>query len=427
MSRGRKVIITELLIIFALVLVNGVLSGSEIAVVSLRKTRLQALVDEGRGAARAVKRLRDAPERFLATVQIGITVVSATAGAFGGSTFAGQLEPFLSRVPGLGRYAHQLALIAVITLVSYLSLVLGELVPKSLALRATEGYALVIGRPLLWLSSATRPLVWFLTVSSNAVLRLFGDRTNFMEARISPDELQQLVEEASENGGTIHPAAGKIASRAIELETLTAADVMVPRGNVVGLSTDATLAQVRTVLMDNKYTRFPIYEGAIDNIVGYVTVKDLLFRAWDGGAFSLSDMLHPPYFVPETKRAVDLLEEMRERRLPLATVVDERGGMAGITTLEDLFEELIGDVVGEYQTRPTETVRRDSDGSALVSGSVPVRDVNREMHTQLPEDGDWTTVAGLALALSGRIPTNGDSVVASDGTVLEVVDASARR
>ncbi|MGQ0507059.1 MAG: hemolysin family protein [Myxococcaceae bacterium] len=214
------------MVILALILVNGILAGSEIAVVSLRRTRLKELAEGGRRAARAVQKLREQPERFLATVQIGITVVGSTAGAFGGASFAQDLEPLLARVPGLAPHAEAVALIMVISLVSYLSLVLGELVPKSLALRSAEGYALLVGRPLLALSSLARPLVWFLTASSNALLRIFGDRTNFIESRLSPEELQQLVGEASGKGGTLHPAAGKIATRALELGDLVAADVM---------------------------------------------------------------------------------------------------------------------------------------------------------------------------------------------------------
>jgi putative hemolysin len=257
---GRDVIFSEILIILALVLVNGVFAGAEIAVVTLRKTRLEQLVQSGSRRARAVRRLRDNPERFLATVQIGITVVGATASAFGGSTLAQELAPVLRAAPWLEDAADELALAAVVALVSFLSLVLGELVPKSLALRGAERYALLVGPPLRGLSSLARPLVWLLTASSNLVLRLFGDRTNFVEARISPEEIQQIVDEATESG-TVDRRAGEIASRALDFAELTALQVMLPRARVVSLPRDATAEEVRRVSLEHGHTRMPVHEG----------------------------------------------------------------------------------------------------------------------------------------------------------------------
>ena len=225
-------ILTEVAIILALVAANGVFAGAEIAIISLRKTRLAQLVEEGRASARAVKRLRDSPGRFLATVQVGITVGGATAAAFGGASVAERLAPTLARITGLAHYAHQLAFALVVALVSYLTLVLGELVPKSLALRASERYALLVARPLLALSSFARPIVWLLTQSSNLFLRPFGDRTTFTEARLSVEELEQLVDEAGRAGALDEPTA-EIASRALAFRDLTAGDVMVPRTEVV--------------------------------------------------------------------------------------------------------------------------------------------------------------------------------------------------
>jgi putative hemolysin len=425
-ERRERAIAFEILVIIALVLINGVLAGAEIAVVALRRTRIRELVDAGSGAARAIQALRERPERFLATVQIGITVVGATAGAFGGATFAEDLVPHLSRLPGLAPYAEEAALGVVIFLVSYLSLVLGELVPKSLALKASERYALVIGRPLVWLSAAARPLVWFLTLSSNAVLKLFGDQTSFMEGRLSSEELQQMVEEATK-AGTLHPDAGEIASRALEFQELTAADVMVPRSDVVSLRRDASGDEIHALLLEKSHSRFPVYAGDIDHIVGYVSMKDVLAIAWEEKLFVLADLLRPAYFVPESKKAVDLLAEMRERRVPLVIVVDERGGTTGIVTLEDLVEELVGEIFSEHVRHVPEPFRQEPDGSVIVLGTVAVRDVNRELGFELPDDGEWTTVAGLCLALAARIPTVGEKLRTENGFTLEVVDASPRR
>jgi putative hemolysin len=406
--------------------VNGVLAGAEIAVVALRRTRIRELVESGSGSARAVEALREQPERFLATVQIGITVVGATAGAFGGATFAEDLEPFVARVPWLAPHAREISIGLVVSLVSYLSLVLGELVPKSLALKASERYALLIARPLVWLSNAARPFVWFLTLSSNAVLRLFGDRTSFMEARLSTEELQDLVGQAT-RAGTVHPDAAEIASRALEFQHLVAADVMVPRSQVVALPRNASPEEIRALLLEKSHSRFPVYEGDVDHVVGYIHLKDVLALAWEEKLFVLEDLLRPPHFVPDSKQAVELLAEMRGARLPLVMVVDERGSMAGIVTLEDLVEELVGEIFSEHAHQAPERFRREPDGSVVVLGNVPVRDVNRELGFELPDDGDWATLAGLCLALAGRIPRAGDQLSTRNGYRLEVVDATPRR
>ncbi|MGK4006024.1 hemolysin family protein [Sorangium sp. So ce1036] len=423
---GRDIIFSEILIILALVLVNGVFAGAEIAVVTLRKTRLEQLVQSGSRSARAVRRLRDNPERFLATVQIGITVVGATASAFGGSTLAQELAPVLRAVPWIEDAADELALAAVVALVSFLSLVLGELVPKSLALRGAERYALLVGPPLRGLSSLARPLVWLLTASSNLVLRLFGDRTNFVEARISPEEIQQIVDEATESG-TVDRRAGEIASRALDFAELTALQVMLPRARVVSLPRDATAEEVRRVTLEHGHTRMPVHEGSVDDVIGYVTMKDVLELLWSDGRFSLESILRPAYFVVESMLAVELLAEMKRRRLQLAVVIDEQGGMSGIVTMEDLVEELVGEIFAEHETLPEETIRREPDGSALVQGDMPIHEVSRQLDVELPEDDRWSTVAGLCMGLARRIPAPGDVLTTPGGAELHIVDASPRQ
>jgi len=417
-------VLTELAVVVALVLANGVFAGAEIAIISVRKTRLAQLVEEGRTSARAVKRLRDAPETFLATVQIGVTVIGATAAAFGGASIAGQLAPHLAKVPGLARYAPQLALALVVALVSYLSLVLGELVPKSLALRSAERYALVVARPLLWLAGAARPLVWLLTASSNALLRPFGDRTTFTEARLSVEEIEQLVDEAGKAGALDAPTA-EIASRALAFRELTAADVMVPRSRVVALPLDASQEDLKRLLLEEGRSRMPVYDGTLDDVVGYVMAKDLAAIAWERELIVLADLVRPVHFVPEAAKAAHVLKDLQGRRTQIAVVVDEHGGVAGILTLEDLVEELVGEIVGE-QEQPEALFQREKDGAALVRGDAPVREVNRALGLDLPEGEDYSTIAGLCIAIAGAVPERGARLVAADGTELEIVDASPR-
>jgi putative hemolysin len=418
-------IVVELTFIFLLVLANGVLAGAEIAVVSTRRTRLEELVEQGKKSAGAVLVLKDNPERFLATVQIGITLVSATAAAFGGASNAREIARVFAQSPQLAPHADDLALGLVIIAISYLSIVLGELVPKSLALRNAEFYALLLGRPLLALSWLARPFVWMFTKSSNALLRPFRDETTFTETKYSVEELQQLVGEAAK-AGSVHPEAGEIASRAFDFAELRAEDVMVPRQEVVMLPRQATAAEVQRILLEHTHTRLPVFDGAVDNVVGYVNVKDILAVAWDPRLFILEDLLRPAFFAPESLSALDLMKEMKERRLPFAIIVDEQGGMAGIATMEDLVEELVGEIFSEHASKSPAPIERESSGTALVSGLAPLREVNRQLDLHLPE-GDYTTLAGLCLALAGRIPTSGETFEVADQAMLEIVEASPRR
>jgi putative hemolysin len=414
----------ELAVILVLTIANGVFAGAELALISIRKSRLQELVDGGNRRARTVQRLREQPERFLATVQIGITVVGATAGAFGGVSLAQRLAPVL-RALGVGDSADSVAFTLVVALISYLSLVLGELVPKSLALKYSEPYGLLIAKPLQGLSTVMRPLVWFLTASSNALLRLFGDRTTFTESRLSPEELQTLVDEAS-RAGTLNAKAGEIASRAFDMGELSVSESMVPRTRMVALSRRATPEEIKRVLLEQGHSRMPVFDESLDNIVGYVIAKDLLALVWEKNLIVLEDAIRPVYFVPEAQRAVDALQEMQRRRTQLAIVVDEMGGVSGLVTIEDLVEELVGEIFSEHE-QPLDMVRREPDGAYVIQGTAPIRDLNRQLDLELPEGEGYSTLAGLALEVSSRIPEVGAVLRVSDKYELEITDASPRR
>lgn len=416
---------SDALIILALILANGLFSGAEIAIISLRRTRLRELVDAGRRRARLVLRLREQPERFLATVQVGITVVSAAAAAFGGEVFAERLALWFRHVGVLAPYAKQLGFAGVVAVVSYLSLVLGELVPKSLALRSAERYSMLAAPVLLGLSFIARPLVWFLTASSNLILRAFQDKTSFTETRFSPDEIQEIVEEAARTG-SLDPRTSEIASRALDLRNLTAASVMVPEPNMVVLPRDASPEQIHKVLTRKMHTRLPVYEGSIDRIVGYVSTKDLLLPALRGQPVQLDRLLRPIQFVPASTKATNLLSVMQNRRSSIAIVVNEQGGCMGLVTIEDLLEELVGEIFSEHDPA-FEAIRREPGGTFLVQGTLPVRDINRALELNLPEGEEWVSIAGLCIALAGLIPESGARLTTENGIDLEVADASPRR
>jgi putative hemolysin len=415
--------VAEILILLALVVANGLFAGAEIAVLTVSKARVQQGVAKRRRGALAVQALRGQPERFLATVQIGITVVGAAAAAFGGASIAADLAPHLEGA--FGRAAHEVSLVLVVVIVSFLSLVLGELVPKSLALRYSDGYAFLIGRPLLRLASLASPIVWFLTACSNTVLKLFGDRTSFTEARTSREELRELVNEAAQSGSVDRPSS-EIAARALELGDVMVAEVMVRRDRIIAISRDASPEEVQRVLLEEGHSRMPVHAGEIDRVIGYVVARDVLALAWERDLIAVDDIIRPLLYVPLTARVGPTLREMQAKRIQIAIVIDEHGGTAGLVTVEDLVEEIVGDIFGEHDL-PDETVQVESDGSALVPGWLPTRRVNRTLHTTLPISRDSLTIAGLCMALALAVPSIGTKLTAPDGTVLEVVDASPRR
>ena len=399
------------------------MSGAEIAVVSVRRTRLQQLLEEHRRGAAALTALRSQPEVFLATVQVGITVVGTTAAAIGGSQMASDLGALLQ--PWIGPRAETIALVLVVLGISYLSLVLGELVPKSLALRFNETYALLMAGPLLGLAWLARPVVWFLTTSSNVLLKPFADRTNFMEARISKDELQQMVEEAGETGA-LHEHASEIASRALDFDKLLLREMMIPRNRVDALPLQATQEEVRRFLLEERRSRVPVYDGTLDNIVGYVSAKDIVALAWEGRLFVLQDLLRPVKVFPGDRaghRGAALHAARKHQRMVVA--VDEHGGLSGLVTFEDLVEEIVGEVFSENEADPQQIVL-SADGSATVRGDVAIRQVNRELGIELDAPPDVTTLAGLCTKLAGGIPNRGARLAANDGVVLVVLDATVR-
>jgi putative hemolysin len=412
----------ELGMMLLLIAVNGLFAGAEIAIVGVDRMRLRQLLDERRHGARVVESLRTKPERFLATVQIMITVAGAAAGAFSGATFAKDLHPLLT--PYLGSRAEAASLLLVVGLVSYLSLIFGELVPKSLALRHSERYALLVAPLLDGLATAARPLVWLLTKSSNLVLGASGDKPTFAEGRLSPAELRDLVDEATE-AGALDEQVGEIASRALGFAKLTAAQVMIPRTRVVGIERTATMEQLRTIVLEHAHSRLPVYTGTIDEIIGYVLYKDLLPLAWEGRLIVLADLIRTPYFVGKTLPAAELLAEMRRRRQQLAIVLDEHGGTAGIVTLDDLVEELTGEVLSELRHEKPASMHPQVDGSLMVRGEVPLHELNRELGLRLAGGGQ-TTLGGLCVFLAGALPTQGTLLQAEDGTQLRVERASRR-
>ncbi|MEW5849513.1 MAG: hemolysin family protein [Myxococcota bacterium] len=403
--------LADLLLILILILANGIFAAAEIALVSARASRLKHLAEEGSSSAALVLEMRRQPERLLATVQVGVTALSALAAALGGQKVSAELSrvirPLLEALPSAtaAQSADTVSLGVVVVGISFVSLVMGELMPKSMALRFAEPLALWMARPLQILAQIGRPLVWVLTTTSNLLLKPFGDRTSFVESRVNAEELQVLIQEASRTGA-VDPRSGDIAARALEFSTLTASEVCVPRNRVITIDVRATPEEVRRVFMEEGHHRMPVVDGTPDHVVGYVTAKDILTMNWQEGLIVLHDIIRPVLFIPETTRAPDILKLLQEKRQRLAIVVDEHGGMVGLVTLEDLFEELVGEFYGEGEPVP-ELIKRQGSGRWLVAGMTPLRDLRRVSGLRIPDDVDADTVAGLVLTVAKEIPPPG--------------------
>lgn len=413
----------DLLLIVGLALANAFFSGAEIAVLAVRKTRLRELADEGRAAARVALRLREDPERFLATVQVGITVVGATAGAIGGAFLERPLAAVLERV-GLGATAaERIALALVVAFVSTISIVVGELVPKSLALRSSERVALWVSRPLFVLSRVARPIIWFLTAASNVILRPFRDSTTFTEARLSSDEIQQLLDEAAA-AGTVDKETGDIASRAIDLGRLEAYSVMLPRSDIAWLPLAASREEVERVLRERPHARYPLIDES-DQPAGYVLAREIYAQLL-AGRLALVELVRELPTFPESVPAVELLRELQKARSEIGLVVDDSGFPSGLVSIETLAEELFGEIASENEI-PRKSIAPQADASFLVRGDTQVHEVNRELGFELPVERDASTIGGLVIAKLGQFPTAGAIVDLAEGIRAEVKETSPRR
>lgn len=409
----------ELTVILALTVCNGVFASAEIAMLSVRKTRLQELADAGSSAARAALQLRRTPETLLATIQIGITVIGASTAVFGGAQLEDPLEAFFVRL-GMGTAAGGMAIACVVVLVSYLSLVIGELVPKSLALRSPERVALAVARPLVGLAAVSRPLVWLLTISSNVVLRPFRDRTTFSESRLSPDELQQLLEESAV-AGALHPAVGEIASRAIDLARLKAVALMVPVASIATLRADATEDEVLQVLRRSPHARYPVHGAQPRDVIGYVIARDV-YDAIVRKRLALRKLVRPILRFPLMTPAIEVLRALQSEKHQLALLTDDSGELAGLITIEDVAEDVLGDILEEHEV-PRVLVWRDDDGAAVIAlGEAPVHEVVRALDEDLPYDAPATTLAGLLAHLGIAVTEVGQRFTLAPHIEAEVVE-----
>jgi putative hemolysin len=417
----------ELLIVLGLILANGFFAAAEIAVIAARRSRLAQLAESGSRAAQTALDLASRPNRFLPTVQIGITLVATIAAVFGGARLEETLADRLSRVDLVKDYAHPLAFAVVVVGITFLSVLLGELVPKRIALLRADELATWVAGPMNLLSRAGRPVVWFMGVCTDGVLALLGQRSQG-EQEVSLHDIEHLIETGAQSG-LLEPAEQSAALGALKLGERTVRDIMRPRVDLDALDVDTPPEEVLGATAMAGMTRLPIYEGNLDHIVGFVNIKDILKRHYLGLPIELRKIMHPVLFVPETLPLDRLLVQFQERGSHLAVVLDEFGGTEGLVTLQDLLESIVGEIRDEHeQDRSQHVVRRD-EASWLIDGAVSVDELVQILEIQPPADEGprgYSTAAGLVLDVLGRIPSVGDTLV-WQGALIEVVDMDGQR
>jgi putative hemolysin len=410
----------EIFILVVLILANGLFAMAEIAVVSARKTRLQQQAEEGNKRAQVALELANAPNQFLATVQIGISLVGIMAGAFGGATIAEELGGVLEQVPLLAPYGEAIGVGVVVVTITYFSLVIGELVPKRLGLNNAERVAARLAPFMRTLSRLASPLVRFLSLSTDLALRLLRLRPE-QETPVSEEEIKLLLQQGT-RAGAFEPAEQEMVEHVFRLADATVEALMTPRPEIVWLDLDDPADETRRVVATGGYSRFPVARGDLDHVLGMVYAKDLLTDSLDGRPFDLEATLRPALYLPETITPLEAVEQLKVNRTDAALVIDEYGGFEGLLTIEDILEAIVGDIPEPGELVESEAVQRE-DGSWLLDGMLPVDEVKDLLQIDsLPYEGyQYQTLGGLVMLCLERIPSAGDHFRCC-GWRFEVVD-----
>ena len=418
----------NVILIFGLILANGFFAASEIAIIATRKTRIDALLEKGVQSAAAVPRLKNDPDRFLATVQIGITMVGTLASAIGGAAAVQYLTPLFKSqdLPWLAEWGESLAILSVALPIAYFSLVLGELFPKSLALRYSEQIAFFVARPIDLLSRLTSILVKFLTASSNVLLWIFGGGKDAQGASfVSEEEVKYLIREGTAKG-IFDETEKELIHSVFEFVDTPVKAVMVPRTEIHAIDIKSPHEEVLRSFVESGFSRIPVFEESMDRVVGILYNKDLFRALQEKEPFQIRNHLHPPFFVPASLPISQFLKDLQRRRIAMAIVVNEFGEVEGLATIEDLLEEIVGEIRDEYDREERGPVERLPDGSMVIQGSALLKDLRSDYGIPLEDSPDYRTLAGFVLAKLKRIPRGGERVE-HEGYRLTIVDMEGQR
>lgn len=410
----------QILIVVAVILINAVFVLSEMSVASSRKARLQQRVNEGDRGAKTALRLLENPNLFLATVQIGITLVSVLVGAVGGVTLSEPLSALFMQIPALAPFAESLALGIVVVGITFVSIVLGELVPKRIALHNPEQIASILAGPMMVVSRMLTPFVWLLGRITDFVLKTLGVKPG-TEPPVTEEEIQLLIDQGTQ-AGVFEEAEHDMVEGVFSLGDQRVYSLMTPRTGVVYLDVDDSVEEIRDKIENSEFSRFPVRQGTLDVILGIVKARDLLVRSLSGAPIKLKDLLKPAFFIPETMFASRALEIFKEKGTEILLVIDEFGGLQGLLTINDIIEEIVGQIELE---EPQATQRQD--GSWLLDGMLEVDEFKEIFKlTSLPHEDEYETLSGFVMVSLGRVPQTADHFE-WHGLRFEIIDMDGRR
>ena len=392
----------QIVLLIILILLNGFFAGAEIAFISLNDAKIDLEVKEGNKKAKKIKKMLENPSNFLSTIQIGITLAGFLSSAFASETFASKLAPVLNDlVPAIGISAWNNISIIIITLIlSYFTLIFGELVPKRIAMKYSEKISFATIGVIRAIAFLTYPFVKFLTFSTNVVSKIFGVSSN-EEETVTEEEIRMMVDVGKEKG-TIDQSEGEMINNVFEFNDKTVSEIMVPRTKIFALDMNLSISKViEEISEDFRYSRVPVYDETIDEIKGIVYVKDILVSTKNKNV-KIKNLIKEAYYVPETKPVNELFSELRKNRKQIAIVVDEYGGTAGIVTMEDILEEIVGEIYDEYDV-VEKSYEKIDENTYMINGSLSISDVEKILEIEIPE-GDYDTISGYLIEELGRIP-----------------------
>jgi magnesium and cobalt exporter, CNNM family len=406
-------LLLQFLAIFVLILANGFFSLSEFSIIASRKTRLQQLVEEKKRGARRAKRLRNKPDKFLATIQVGITLVGTIAGVFGGATLVGPLKQILKEIPfeGISSTAGPLSVAIIAIVITVTTVVIGELVPKYIALSHPEKYARLVAPPINLFTKLTGFISYALSGTANLIIKFLGVRTSKTSQTITEDEINMMIFEGKEKG-VFDATEEQLIKSVFDFADSTVRRALTPRMDVVGISSDSTPSEIIKAAVEYGHSKYPVYEKNIDNIIGVLYTRDLVHQNLNPELIILKDLIRKPIFVPETFSLSRLLRDFQRKKKEFAIVLDEFGGTAGIIALEDVLEELVGEIQDEDDDSENPLIKH-SETIAFADGSVWPGAVNELMNCHLPED-DADTLAGLIMEHLERLPEKDEEIIIND-------------
>ncbi|NLZ92995.1 MAG: HlyC/CorC family transporter [Firmicutes bacterium] len=411
-----------------LIVLNAFFAASEIALISLNDNKIKLMADEGNKKAKLLIKILSEPSKFLATIQIGITLAGFLASAFAAESFAGRLVDLIkiTQIPISENVLKTIAVIIITVILSYFTLVLGELVPKRLAMKKAEQISFLAVSPLNFLSAVTSPFVKLLTVSTNFIVRLLGVDPNVDDEQVTEEEIRMLVDVGKEKG-TIDESEKEMINNIFEFDNKTVSEIMTHRTDIAGISISSSLKEIIDLVKRKKYTRFPVYEENIDNIIGVLNVKDLIQLLDDNKQdFDLRKIIRQPYFVPASKKNDDLFKDLQSTKTHMAVAIDEYGGTAGIVTIEDLIEEIVGNIFDEYDEEEKEFEKLD-ENTFIINGATSLERVKDFLKVDLPIE-DYETLSGFLIGQLGRIPAEEENpIIEFNGLVFKVEEIVEKR